>query len=160
VIYLLDVNVLIAMGYTWHVHHDRATRWFDNWDRSHPFDRLATCSISELGFVRVASNKRSDMAKSVAAAREDLARFKEDWLTIFLGDPLGADHLPTWVTRAKQVTDGHLLSLAKAWGGQLVTLDAGIPGAILIPEQPTGPMMVREPAVPYRVGTRYASRLN
>jgi predicted nucleic acid-binding protein len=159
-IYLLDVNVLVAMGYTKHVHHVRAMSWFDDLDRCHPFDRLATCSITEIGFLRVAANKRTDLAKTVAAAREDLGRLKEDWVITFLGDPLGADHLPPWVTRSAYVTDGHLLSLAKGWGGQLVTLDAGIPGAILIPKQPDGPMMVREPTIPYRVGTRYASRLN
>ncbi len=159
-IYLLDVNMLVAMAYTKHVHHARAMCWFEDLDRCHPFDRLATCSITETGFVRVAANKRADLAKSVGAAREDLTRLKGDWLTIFLGDPLGADHLPPWVTQPKHVTDGHLLSLAKGWGGQLVTLDAGIPGAILIPKQPDGPMMVREPTIPYRVGVRYASRLN
>jgi hypothetical protein len=52
------------------------------------------------------------------------------------------------------------LSLAKGWGGQLVTLDRGIPGAVLIPKQPDGPMMIRETTVPYCVGTQYASRLN
>jgi len=159
-IYLLDVNVLLAMHYTAHVHHARATWWFDGLDRCRPFDRLATCSITEIGFVRVASSKKTGMAKTVTAAREDLARLKEDWLTMFLGDPLGADQLPSWVTRSKHVTDGHLLSLAKGWGGQLVTLDAGIPGAILIPKQPDGPMRVSEPTIPYRVRGRYASRLN
>lgn len=159
-IYLLDINVLLAMRYITHVHHARAMCWFSDLDRRHPFDRLATCSITEIGFVRVAGNKRGNLAKTVAAAREDLARLKEDWLMTFLGDPLGADHLPPWMTRPEHVTDGHLLSLAKGWGGQLVTLDGGIPGAILIPTQPDEPTMVREPTIPYRVGTRYASRLN
>jgi hypothetical protein len=68
--------------------------------------------------------------------------------------------LPPWVTRPAHVTDGHLLSLAKGWGGQLVTLDRGIPGAVLIPKQPDGPMMIRETTVPYCVGTQYAARLN
>src|SRR6476661_2199726 len=98
-IYLLDVNVLVALHYVTHVHHARTTCWFDDLTRCHPFDRLATCSITEIAFMRIAGNKRADLAKTVAAAREDLARLKEDWLTVFLGDPLGADHLPPWVTR-------------------------------------------------------------
>lgn len=159
-IYLLDVSVLLAISYPKHVHHARAVRWFGDLNRFRPFDRLATCGITELGFVRIASNKNVGLAKSVATAREDLARLKADWLTMFLGDPLGADHLPPWVTRSAQVTDGHLLALAKGWSGQLVTLDGGIPGAIFIPEQPDGPMMTGEPTIPYRVGRRYASRLN
>ncbi len=159
-IYLLDVSVLLAMSYPKHVHHARAICWLSDLNGRHPFDRLATCSITEIGFVRVAGNRKTDLATTVAAAREDLRRLKEHWLTMFLGDPLGADHLPPWVTRPAHVTDGHLLSLAKGWGGQLVTLDGGIPGALLIPKQPDGPMMVREPTIPYRVETRYASRLN
>jgi predicted nucleic acid-binding protein len=159
-IYLLDVNVLVALRYTTHAHHSRATCWSDGFDSRHPSDRFATCSVTEIGFVRIACSKRVNLAKTIGAAREDLARLKEDRLTMFLGDPLGADHLPDWVTRSAHVTDGHLLSLAKGWGGQLVTLDAGIPGAILIPKQADGPMTIREPTIPYRVGARYASRLN
>jgi len=159
-IYLLDVNVLVAMKYLTHAHHARAIYWLDDLRRREALSRFATCSVTEISFVRIAANKRADLAKTVAAAREDLARLKEDWLTMFLGDPLGADHLPPWVTRPGHVTHGHLISLAKGWGGQLVTLDRGIPGAILIPEQSDGPVMIREPTVAYRVGTRSASRLN
>ncbi len=159
-IYLLDVNVLLAMSYPNHLHHSRAMSWFGASRKRQPFDRLATCSVTEIGFVRVAGNRKTGLATSVAAAREDLARLKEGWLTMFLGDPLGADHLPPWVLRSEHVTDGHLLSLAKGWGGRLVTLDGGIPGAILIPEQFDGPKMVREPEIPYPVERRYASRLN
>jgi predicted nucleic acid-binding protein len=151
VIYLLDVSVLLAMAYPKHIHHLRAMDWLCDSNRRRPFDTLATCSITELGFVRIAGNNNVDMAKTVATAREDLARLKEAWITIFLADSLNADHLPPWVTRSKHVTDGHLVSLAKAWGGRLVTLDGGIPEAILILEQPGGPMMIREPAIPYLV---------
>ena len=159
-IYLLDVNVLVAMSYACHVHHARTMCWLGDQDRRHPFDRFATCCITEIGFVRMASNKKADLAKTVAAAREDLALLKEEWLTMFLGDPLGAEHLPPWVTRPAHVTAGHLLSLAAGWGGRLVTLDRRIPGAILIPKRPDGPMMVGEQMAPYGVETRYASRLN
>lgn len=152
-IYLLDVNVLVAMKYVTHVHHARATRWFDDLGKCDAFARLATCSITEIGFVRVAASKRADLAADVSCARRDLAHLKEHRAFTFLGDSLGADHLPLWATRSKHVTDGHLLSLAKAWGSQLVTLDGGIPGAILIADRSGGPMMVREPTVPYRVGS-------
>ncbi len=47
-------------------------------------------------------------------------------------DLLGADRLPGYALGAKQVTDGHLLELAKAASMQLATLDKGIPGACLI----------------------------
>jgi len=50
------------MRYTWHAHHMRAMCWFGDVDRYHPFDRLATCSITEIGFVRIAGNQRANLA--------------------------------------------------------------------------------------------------
>jgi hypothetical protein len=46
--YLLGVNVLIAMGYKKHEFHRRVTLWAKG-------KNLLTCSISEIGFVRVLS---------------------------------------------------------------------------------------------------------
>ena len=48
-------------------------------------------------------------------------------------DFLGADRLPSYVLGVRQVTDGHLLELAKESSMQLATMDKGIPGAYLIP---------------------------
>src|SRR5690348_17095540 len=81
-IYLLDVNVLVALRYTPHAHHARATCWLDGYDRHYPSDRFATCSVTEIGFVRIACSKRVNLAKTIGAAREDLARLKEDRLTM------------------------------------------------------------------------------
>lgn len=55
--YLLDVNVLLALGYEEHVHHLRAEDWLNAQHAAGAWTALATCSISELGFVRVASGK-------------------------------------------------------------------------------------------------------
>jgi hypothetical protein len=41
--------------------------------------------------------------------------------------------LPDWAGSPAQTTDGHLVQLASANGAVLATLDAGIPGAFLIP---------------------------
>lgn len=49
-----------------------------------------------------------------------------------LPDALGADRLPSYVSGYRQITDGHLLELAKESSMQLATLDRGIPGAYLI----------------------------
>jgi hypothetical protein len=40
--------------------------------------------------------------------------------------------LPAWVKIPKQITDVHLVQLARANDGVLATLDEGIPGAFLI----------------------------
>src|SRR5262249_24243127 len=48
---LLDVNLLIALFDSEHVHHDVAHDWFAD----HRANRWATCSITENGLVRVLS---------------------------------------------------------------------------------------------------------
>jgi predicted nucleic acid-binding protein len=49
--YLLDVNALVALGIFHHVFHDRAIAWVTSLKGA----TLMTCSITELGFVRVAA---------------------------------------------------------------------------------------------------------
>jgi hypothetical protein len=51
----------------------------------------------------------------------------------FVTDANDLISLPLWVKTPPQVTDGHLVQLAKTNGAVLATLDKGIPGAFLIP---------------------------
>jgi hypothetical protein len=128
--YLLDVNTLIAYGYRKHGFHDRVGAWI----QSRRGDRFLTCSITELGFVRVLGNVRA-YGMGVAQARLLLTELKA-WSTLpleFLPDECDISALPAWVKSPAQVTDGHLVQLAKANGAVLATLDEGIPGAFLIP---------------------------
>jgi hypothetical protein len=64
---------------------------------------------------------------------------------VFLGDNRTAEHLPDWVTKSDQTTDGHLLDLAASYGARLVTLDRGIPGADLVSELSAGTLIIRDP---------------
>ena len=68
-----------------------------------------------------------------------------------INDGLGADRLPRWVEKSKHVTDGHLLQLATDQCATFATLDEGIPGAFLIPQEPGGPLFVREPPARYGI---------
>lgn len=43
------------------------------------------------------------------------------------------EEFPKYVKGPRQVTDGHLLSLAQRHKGSLVTLDRSIPGGMVIP---------------------------
>ena len=72
---------------------------------------------------------------TVAQARDLLVRLKKTNVVkfTFIVDHHDVTHFPSWVKKGKQVTDGHLLELAKANGAALATLDPGIPGAVLIP---------------------------
>ena len=128
--YLLDVNTLIALGHAAHVHHERVARWVATLGPDHA---LATCSITELGFVRVSPQAR--LSPHVAAACDLLARLRASTRPPFvrLTDDLGADALPSWVDTPAATTDGHLSALAVRRAGQLVTLDQGIPDSFLVP---------------------------
>jgi len=127
--YLLDVNALLALAHMSHAMHDRAQAWVARLSRA---DRLATCAITELGFVRVGPQAR--LSPDVAASAGLLAALKQCRHPPFvvLSDALGAADLPVWVKTPGQTTDGHLLALAGAHGARLATFDAGIPGAVPI----------------------------
>ena len=129
--YLLDVNALIALTHAAHVHHARAAAWYQSIQASAP--DLCTCSITELGFVRVAVN--TSLQIDVTAARKSLANLKASSAIPFemLADGIGADRLPSFARTPGKLTDGHLLELAKVHGAEFVTLDTGIPGATLMP---------------------------
>lgn len=128
--YLLDVSSLVAYGFRQHGLHNRTGAWM----RSGRSDHFLTCSITELGFVRVLGNVRA-YGMDVAYAKsllQDLKSRKELPLE-FIDDGNDISSLPKWVKSPAQTTDGHLVQLASANGAVLATLDAGIPGAFLIP---------------------------
>jgi predicted nucleic acid-binding protein len=129
--FLLDVNALVALGHSGHVHHSRATAWFRS--VKVPTNRVCTCAITELGFVRVAV--QTGLQIDVPSARRALAALKASSAIPFdlLEDALGADKLPAFARAPNKLTDGHLFELAKNHGAQLATLDTGIPGALLLP---------------------------
>ena len=130
--YLLDVNTLVALGVLQHEFHERVASWVGQLARK-GVPELATCSIVELGFVRVL-NQAEQYGFSVIQARELLLQLKasESIRCTFIPDGHDISRLPRWVKRAKQTTDGHLAELAKANGAQLATLDGKIPGSFLI----------------------------
>lgn len=130
-IYLLDVNALVALGFINHEFHDRVASWVQS--RNSP--SLASCSITELGFVRVLAQAPA-YGFTVAQARTLLLRLKSARAArlTFIPDEHDVSHLPGWVRAPKQITDGHLGKLASANGALLATLDENIPGSYLIPK--------------------------
>lgn len=129
--YLLDVNGLLALGHVRHVHHERVMRWFAGLTPA--VDMLGTCAITELGFVRV--SVRAGLQPDIFAAQQAMAKMKatSQVLIELWADGLGADRLPAYVRKPAELTDGHLLELARVQRARLVTLDVSIPGALLIP---------------------------
>ncbi len=132
--YLLDVNVLVAWGWSDHVEHERAASWIGATKRKRGVI-LLTSPIPELGFVRVSLQRTrgrlalSDAVDTLASMIRSLGHRHR-----FLADGRSAtDGFPSWCSNASKTTDAHLLSLALDNGAQLATLDADIPGAFLIP---------------------------
>ena len=129
--YLLDVNTLVALGLVHHEFHGRVAAWL----RAQHFPLLATCSITELGFLRVLA-QAPGYGFTVAQARTLLLQIKQAKAAkfTFIPDDHDVSQLPMWVKTAGQTTDGHLLKLASAKQALFATLDARIPGAYLIPD--------------------------
>ena len=51
---LLDINVLVALAWPNHEHHDISHRWF----AAHAAAGWATCPLIQCGFVRISSNPK------------------------------------------------------------------------------------------------------
>lgn len=126
--YLLDVNVLIALAVSRHVHHVRAHNWFattDGW---------ATTPFTEAAFVRLLTN-RAVVGIEVAMARalQMLRQLHDDERHSFLADDasLASPHISLdRLTSSRDVTDVHLVDVAARTGSTLATLDRGIPAML------------------------------
>jgi predicted nucleic acid-binding protein len=128
--YLLDVNALLALGIFHHAFHARVMAWTTTVKGA----ELLTCSITELGFVRVAAQAPAygfTVAQAVTLLNSLKTQNKP--LLRFVSDAIDTAQLPVWGKTPNQTTDGHLLQLASANGAVLATLDLRIPGAYLIP---------------------------
>ena len=128
--YLLDVNVLLALAHQNHSEHLKVSNWFrDAYGIAKVF---LTCSITELGFVRV--SVQAGLEANIIEAMETLRELKKSSKVSFtiLADDIGCDRVPSYVKLPSSLTDGHLLDLANKVGAKLVTLDKGIPGALLV----------------------------
>lgn len=125
---LLDVNLLTALFWSPHVHHDVAHQWFGRRRKSGSW---ATCPLTQLGFVRVLSNPAfSSDALTPGQALSLLESNLADAVHEFWADAID---LPTATvsTRAvlqghQQLTDAYLLALAAHNHGVLATFDRGL----------------------------------
>ncbi|SRR5258708_4397669 len=122
------MNALVSLGFMNHEFQGRVASWIQSGNSLQP----ASCSITELGFLRVLGRTPS-YGFTVAQARTLLLRLKQGHLT-FIPDGHDVSHLPAWVKAPKQITDGHLSKLAASNGAVPATLDERIPGSYLIPK--------------------------
>lgn len=124
--HLLDVNVLLALVWPHHSHHAVAVEWFAAQGRK----SWATCTLTELGFVRLSSNPRFSPSPSTPqAANAMLKQLRTQGTSQFLSElPAGKarDLFNGLAVTHKQVTDLYLAALARAHGVIFVTFDRGI----------------------------------
>jgi uncharacterized protein len=124
---LLDVNVLIALLDSSHIHNSLVT----NWLAANIKAGWASCPITQNGCIRIFSQPGYPNTVSAAqvavrlteAARHSSHEFWPDSVSLLQPGCL------IWnkVLSSRQVTDVYLLALAVKQGGRFVTLDRGIP---------------------------------
>lgn len=124
--YLLDVNVLLALAWPSHVHHEQTQRWF----ASRCGAGFCTCPLTQTAFVRISSNPHFtpdavSPAQALAllehiACLPDHAFWPDD---LPLNDAIRKDQP---IVGHRQITDAYLVALATAHGGILATLDRAV----------------------------------
>ena len=127
--YLPDVNVWIALAVDVHVHNSVASRWVEQLRR----EKLAFCRITEMGLLRLLTNRHVMDGSPLSAS--------EAWTTRdrILGDPRMVvvnerdDFEEHWrqTAHAGKVgpnfwTDAYLISLCGSAGCTLVTFDRAL----------------------------------
>ena len=112
--HLLDVNFLLACGWSSHAQHTAARAWLE----TRPSFTL--CPLAELGFLRVSLTP--GYRATFADAQTVLANISSRKQARFVSADIPASKLPTLVSHA-DVTDAYLVELARAHRLKLATLD-------------------------------------
>ena len=123
-VYLLDVNVLIALVDPAHIQHDQAHDWFAGVGHK----AFATCPLTENGLVRIVGHPRypnspgppNVVLQSLSAIRGLAGHtFWPDDLSIADSEFFA----PELLSSHSRVTDSYLVVLAHARNGRLATMD-------------------------------------
>jgi len=135
-VFLLDVNVLVAMIWPEHIHHEVVRRWLGR----HRADEWASCPVTQAGFVRVSAQPvLSGVAQGVQYGLRALEKNCAEHRHVFWAqDSSVVEMLPEIrerLTGHQQLTDAILLDLAIRKGGRLVTLDRRVAN-LLPPDSP------------------------
>ena len=123
-VYLLDVNVLIALVDPVHVQHEQAHEWFSRVGKK----GFATCPITENGLLRIVGHpKYPNSPGTPAIVLDSLAAIRALKGHTFWPDDISlADQRYLDASRLSshaQITDSYLLALARAHQGRLASMD-------------------------------------
>lgn len=122
--YLLDANVLLALALGNHQHHEdahRALRSMSAWSMT---------PVTESAFLRLMLNPAVGARTETGSVLSQLRSMRSDPRWSFLPDHLGL--LDSGIDLAplaghRQVTDFHLVAIARAGGAILATFDRALP---------------------------------
>ncbi|MBN1129794.1 MAG: VapC toxin family PIN domain ribonuclease [Chitinispirillaceae bacterium] len=125
-VYLLDINVLIALAWPSHIHHAAARKWFAQKGAK----GWATCPMTQCGFVRISANPKiiAD-AVSPHEAHTMLSAMTSHKGHTFWPDSIDLTHEQfnsLVIAGHRQVTDAYLLLLAALKKGLLASFDRSI----------------------------------
>ena len=125
--FLLDANVLIALSWSNHVHHNAALNWF----KGHAAQGWATCAFTQSAFVRVIlqpafSGSAMQSAEVIALLALNTAHAKHHYLNVDFDMRAVQTACTGGLLGHRQITDAWLLATAVRHQAKLVTFDAGI----------------------------------
>ena len=122
---LPDVNVLLALVWPNHQFHEQASTWY----RTHGSAGWSTCSITQLGFIRLSSNPSfTPYAKTPLESTMLLSNLVNQPAHRFIDDvpPASSDAYLAVAKNLqgyKQTTDAYLMVLARERDLMLITFD-------------------------------------
>ncbi len=126
-VFLLDVNVLIALLDPAHVHHDPAHAWFERAGRA----AWASCPLTQNAVLRILGNPKYPNSPGPPAAVMPLLSA----LCALPGHHFWPDDVsmtdrrivdPAWLLAFDHLTDTYLLALARNHAGLLASFDRRI----------------------------------
>lgn len=121
---LLDVNVLLALSWDQHIHHQAAHSLFAE------LDGWSTCPVTETGLLRLLLTEQvvgRKVSGGEALGQLDAMRRVPGWSFLEDSTSLAAPIIDTRVLMGRrQVTDLHLVNLAAANESRLATFDAAL----------------------------------
>lgn len=125
---LCDVNVLLALVYARHAHHDQAARWADG-RRDH---EIVLCRITQLGLLRLLSN--ATVMQQDTCTHESAWRIWDSILGderfMFVREPDGMERFLRQYTQVdvpspKLWQDAYLAAFCRSAALQMTTFDRG-----------------------------------
>ncbi|MFP4444086.1 MAG: TA system VapC family ribonuclease toxin [Spirochaetia bacterium] len=126
--YLLDINIWLALTFDAHEHHHHAGIWFD----TNAEKGCAFCRLTQMGFLRIATNR--GIFGEDTLTLQDAWYYSEmllnDYRIDFYNEPVGTEHFWKLFTSGKEYSpkvwnDAYLAAFTRAGDFHLVSFDRG-----------------------------------